>query len=81
MPLTADLASDPRANYRPTTSKTLSTNSGSLDTFNDSARWGLSSKAFQIRPMLDFDKPLRSLAGVPVTSAPAREAGAAASPA
>src|SRR5690349_7840649 len=46
--------------YRPTTSKTLSTNSGSLLSLNVSARCGLSSNAFQIRPIEDLDNPLRS---------------------
>src|SRR5674476_476268 len=44
----------------PTTSKTFSVNSGSLDSLNPSARWGLSSKVRQIRPIVDFDKPVRS---------------------
>ena len=41
-------------------SYTFSTNSGSLDSLNPSVRWGLSSKAFQIRPIEDFDSPVRS---------------------
>ena len=45
--------------YSPTTSKTFSTNSGSLLSLNVSARCGLSSNARQIRPMLDLDRPLR----------------------
>src|SRR5829696_1304598 len=46
--------------YRPTTSKTFSTNNGSPDSLNVSARCGLRSTAFQIRPMLDRDNPVRS---------------------
>ncbi len=39
---------------------TFSTNNGSLLSLNPSARCGLSSNAFQIRPTVDFDSPLRS---------------------
>ena len=43
--------------YRPMTSKTFSTNSGSLDSLKESARCGLSSNARQIRPIVDLDQP------------------------
>src|SRR5215218_1036107 len=46
--------------YSPTTSWTFSTNSGSVDSLNPSARCGLSSNARQIRPIVDFDNPVRS---------------------
>src|SRR3954453_21069888 len=45
--------------YKPTTSNTLSTNSGSVDSLNVSTRCGLSSNLRQIRPIVDFDNPLR----------------------
>jgi hypothetical protein len=45
--------------YRPTTSTTFSTNSGSVDSLNPSTRWGLRSNLRQIRPMVDSDRPLR----------------------
>src|SRR5215210_1940306 len=45
--------------YRPTTSNSLSTNSGSLDSLNVSVRCGLRSKAFQIRPIVVLDSPDR----------------------
>ena len=35
-------------------------NNGSLLNLNPSARWGLSSNDFQIRPIVDFDNPDRS---------------------
>src|SRR5437667_72531 len=38
--------------YRPTTSTTFSTNSGSDDSLNPSARCGLSPKSRQIRPII-----------------------------
>ena len=38
----------------------LSTNSGSLDSLKSSLRCGCSSKAFQIRPIVDLDSPQRS---------------------
>src|SRR5207248_4998890 len=46
--------------YRPTTSTTLSTNNGSVDSLNSSTRWGLNSNLRQIRPMVDLDNPERS---------------------
>src|SRR3982750_4926520 len=45
--------------YNPTTSNSLSTNSGSVDSLNVSARCGLSSNLRQIRPIVDLDRPLR----------------------
>jgi hypothetical protein len=45
--------------HKPITSWTFSTNNGSLDSLNVSARCGLSSNVRQIRPIGDFDKPLR----------------------
>src|SRR3954467_6699519 len=45
--------------YSPTTSNTLSTNSGSLDSLNVSARCGFASNAFQIRPIVEGESPLR----------------------
>src|SRR3954464_5659821 len=44
--------------YRPTTSRTLSMNCGSLLILNVSTRCGLSPNAFQIRPTVDFDNPV-----------------------
>src|SRR5919206_3660604 len=46
--------------YNPTTSNSLSTNNGSVDSLNVSTRCGLSSNLRQIRPMVDLDNPLRS---------------------
>src|SRR4029453_15313880 len=46
--------------YRPTTSYTLSTNNGSLDSLKVSARCGWRPKSRQIRPIVDFDNPDRS---------------------
>src|SRR5678815_856552 len=43
--------------YRPTTSYTLSTNNGSVDSLNVSTRCGLRPKPRQIRPIVDFDNP------------------------
>src|SRR6266568_857371 len=43
--------------YSPTTSTTLSTNSGSVDSLKVSARCGLSPKARQIRPIVDLLSP------------------------
>src|SRR5436190_20164148 len=43
--------------YRPTTSTTFSTNSGSDDSLNPSARCGLSPKSRQIRPIVDLLSP------------------------
>jgi hypothetical protein len=45
--------------YRPTTSTTFSTKSGSVDSLNESVRWGFSSNLRQIRPIVDSDRPLR----------------------
>src|SRR6202167_5282858 len=45
--------------YRPTTSTTFSTNSGSVDSLNPSMRWGFRSNLRQIRPTVDSDTPLR----------------------
>src|SRR4029453_12858100 len=45
--------------YSPTTSRTFSTNCGSLDSLNPSARCGLSPNAFQIRPTVDLLSPDR----------------------
>src|SRR3954453_7749254 len=45
--------------YNPTTSNSLSTNGGSVDSLNVSARCGLSSNLRQIRPIVDLDRPLR----------------------
>src|ERR1700735_754367 len=42
------------------TSYTLLTNSGSFDNLNPSLRCGFNSNAFQIRPIVDGDSPLRS---------------------
>src|SRR4029453_13827984 len=47
------------ARYSPTTSRTFSTNCGSLDSLNPSARCGLSRNAFQIRPTVDLLSPDR----------------------
>ena len=41
-------------------SMTFSTNSGSLDSLTSSLRCGCSSTAFQIRPIVDLDSPVRS---------------------
>src|SRR6266705_2813395 len=46
--------------YSPTTSQTFPANSGSEDSLKVSDRCGLRWKAFQIRPMVDRDKPERS---------------------
>src|SRR3954469_22061532 len=46
--------------YRPTRSTTFSTNSGPLGSLNPSVRCGFRLNAFQIRPMVDFDNPVRS---------------------
>src|SRR5512132_4403233 len=46
--------------YRPTTSSTFQVYSGSADSLKVSARWGLSSKVRQIRPIVDSDRPDRS---------------------
>src|SRR6266568_1858563 len=46
--------------YKPITSQTFPANSGSEDSLKVSARCGLRWKAFQIRPMVDRDKPERS---------------------
>lgn len=35
--------------YKPTMSRTLSTNNGSVDSFHESIAWGLSPNARQIR--------------------------------
>src|SRR5258705_13065658 len=43
--------------YSPTTSTTFSTNSGSVDSLNVSARCGLRPKSFQIRPIVERDRP------------------------
>src|SRR5450631_4222364 len=43
--------------YRPTTSTTFSTNSGSDDSLKPPARCGLRPKSRQIRPTVDFDSP------------------------
>src|SRR5438046_8804104 len=43
--------------YRPTTSTTLSTNNGSVDSLNPSTRWGFNSNLRQIRPIVDLDNP------------------------
>src|SRR3984885_15492851 len=45
--------------YRPATSTTFSMNSGSVDSLKESWRWGLRSNFRQIRPTVDFDRPLR----------------------
>ena len=45
--------------YRPTTSTTLSTNSGSVESLNPSTRCGLRSNRRQIRPIVDGDRPTR----------------------
>src|SRR4029453_16142349 len=45
--------------YSPTTSRTFSTNCGSLDSLNPSARCGLSPNAFQIRPIVERLNPDR----------------------
>src|SRR5687768_13842196 len=45
--------------YNPTTSNSFSTNNGSVDSLNVSVRCGLSSNLRQIRPIVDFDNPLR----------------------
>src|SRR6266496_516966 len=45
--------------YRPTTSTTFSMNIGSVESLNPSVRCGLSSNFRQIRPIVDFDRPLR----------------------
>src|SRR3954452_7163743 len=44
--------------YSPTTSRTLSTNCGSVDSLNVSTWWGLSPNAFQIRPTVERLRPL-----------------------
>src|ERR1700691_1654223 len=46
--------------YRPTTSTTLCTNNGSLESLKPSTRCGLSSNRRQIRPIVDLDSPERS---------------------
>ena len=46
--------------YRPTTSRTFSMKNGSLESLNVSLRCGFSPKARQIRPMVDWDKPVAS---------------------
>ena len=38
---------------------TLATKSGSVDSLNESCRCGVRSNRFQIRPMVDFDSPVR----------------------
>src|ERR1700738_2032841 len=43
--------------YRPTTSRTLSMNSGSVLSLKVSDRWGLRRNAFQILPTVDLDSP------------------------
>src|SRR3954453_13758268 len=43
--------------YSPTTSRTLSINSGSLDNFHISWRWGGNPKARQIRETADCARP------------------------
>src|ERR1700678_3652263 len=43
--------------YRPTTSTTFSTNSGSLEILNPSLRCGLRANLRQIRPIVDLDRP------------------------
>src|SRR5262245_12557244 len=43
--------------YRPTTSTTFSTNSGSEESLKPSVRCGLSSKSRQILPIVDRDRP------------------------
>ena len=45
--------------YRPTTSTTFSTNNGSADSLNVPVKCGLRSNLRQIRPIVDFDSPLR----------------------
>ena len=45
--------------YKPTTSTTLSTNSGSVDNLNVPVKCGLRSNLRQIRPIVDFDSPAR----------------------
>src|SRR5882757_6190500 len=44
--------------YRPTTSRTLSTNSGSVDSLNDSDRHGCRPNVRQIRDTVDCDIPV-----------------------
>src|SRR6266568_762093 len=45
--------------YRPTTSTTFSTNSGSVDSLNVPVKCGLMSNLRQIRPIVDLLSPLR----------------------
>ncbi len=45
--------------YRPTTSTTFSTKNGSVDSLNVPVKCGLRSNLRQIRPIVDFDSPLR----------------------
>ena len=60
--------------YSPTTSKTFSTNNGSVDSLNVSARCGLSSNARQIRPIVDLRQARCAWPSSPATSA-SRSAG------
>jgi len=46
--------------YKPTTSTTLSTNIGSLESLNPSSRCGLRSNRCQIRPIVVGDSPVRA---------------------
>src|SRR4029077_2851002 len=52
--------------YRPTTSTTFSTNSGSADSLNVPAKCGLMPNLRQIRPIVDLDSPLRHRGPRPV---------------
>src|SRR5215472_1967258 len=46
--------------YKPTTSTTLSTNSGSEDSLKVPVKCGFRSNFRQIRPIVDLDSPLRA---------------------
>src|SRR5262245_50084207 len=59
--------------YNPTTSRTVATNCGSLDSLKVSTRCGCSPNAFQIRPC-GCPKPLRMSCGLLIFAEEAAEA-------